>query len=192
MSIYTRKGDKGKTKLITGESVDKDDACIHCYGLLDELSSYIGWLLSSFNDDAERVLTNEKAALIHAQEVMLNAPLAFLKPTLKADGCGTSAKPLLPTEADVEVLERLIDGMNDEVRGLFKGFVLPGGQPLAAQSHVVRCVCRRIERHLYTLVKTSDEVKKALNQAYLLPYVNRLSDFLYALAIKINYCAENK
>ena len=74
MSIYTRKGDKGKTKLITGESVDKDDACIHCYGLLDELSSYIGWLLSSFNDDAERVLTNEKAALIHAQEVMLNAP----------------------------------------------------------------------------------------------------------------------
>ena len=39
MSIYTRKGDKGKTQLITGESVDKDDARVQCYGLLDELSS---------------------------------------------------------------------------------------------------------------------------------------------------------
>lgn len=192
MSIYTRKGDKGKTQLITGESVDKDDARVQCYGLLDELSSYIGWLLSSFDPDAELVLSNEKAALLHAQEVMLNAPLAFLKPTSADNGKECLFKPLLPTEADVETLEKLIDGINKEVGGLFKGFVLPGGQPLAAQGHVVRCVCRRIERQLYTLLKTNDEVKKALNKAYLLPYVNRLSDFLYALAIKINYCAKNK
>jgi cob(I)alamin adenosyltransferase len=34
--IYTRKGDKGKTGLLTGERVEKDDTRIEAYGTVDE------------------------------------------------------------------------------------------------------------------------------------------------------------
>ncbi len=42
--IYTRAGDKGKTGLLSGERVDKDDIRIECNGHMDEVASTIGLL----------------------------------------------------------------------------------------------------------------------------------------------------
>ena len=44
MKIYTRKGDEGKTSLIGGKRVDKNDIRIESYGTVDELNSWIGLL----------------------------------------------------------------------------------------------------------------------------------------------------
>ena len=37
MKIYTKSGDKGKTSLIGGKRVSKDDIQIDAYGTIDEL-----------------------------------------------------------------------------------------------------------------------------------------------------------
>ena len=40
--IYTRTGDKGQTKLATGETVQKFDLRVEAYGAVDELNAVIG------------------------------------------------------------------------------------------------------------------------------------------------------
>ena len=64
-----------------------------------------------------------------------------------------------------------------------QGFVLPGGTREAAQAHVCRTVCRRAERRIVAL----SEVAKISPE--ILQYVNRLSDYLFVLAKKINFNA---
>ena len=64
-----------------------------------------------------------------------------------------------------------------------QGFILPGGTKEAAQAHVCRTVCRRAERRIVELsitTKISSEV---------LQYINRLSDYLFVLAKKLNFIA---
>jgi len=48
MKIYTKTGDEGKTGLIGGTRVMKNDVRIEAYGTVDELNSFIG-LLASFD-----------------------------------------------------------------------------------------------------------------------------------------------
>ena len=64
-----------------------------------------------------------------------------------------------------------------------QGFILPGGTQAAAQTHVCRTVCRRAER---CIVALSEE---ATVSPEVLQYVNRLSDYLFVLAKKLNFIA---
>ena len=41
-SIYTRKGDKGQTGVLTGERIEKIDPRIEAYGTVDELIASLG------------------------------------------------------------------------------------------------------------------------------------------------------
>ena len=61
---------------------------------------------------------------------------------------------------------------------------LPGGQPVAAWSHVARTVCRRCERRLTELIEVSKEPNPEL--AAIQVYLNRLSDYLFVLARYLN------
>ncbi|MBP3906479.1 MAG: ATP:cob(I)alamin adenosyltransferase, partial [Peptostreptococcaceae bacterium] len=47
---------------------------------------------------------------------------------------------------------------------------------LSANLHIARTICRRAERRIYSLSKIENV------NPYLLKYVNRLSDLLYAIA----------
>ena len=40
--IYTKTGDKGKTSLVSGKRVSKDNIRIRAYGTVDELNSILG------------------------------------------------------------------------------------------------------------------------------------------------------
>ena len=64
-----------------------------------------------------------------------------------------------------------------------QGFILPGGSREAAQAHVCRTVCRRAERRIVALSELSQISPEILQ------YVNRLSDYLFVLAKKINFNA---
>ena len=65
---------------------------------------------------------------------------------------------------------------NDPLRA----FVLPGGCQASGQCHVCRTICRRAERRILSLREQAEV------QPELLQFINRLSDYLFVLARKIN------
>lgn len=171
MKIYTKKGDQGSTGLIGGTRVSKGDVRIEAYGTIDELNSYIG-LISTLEIDQRYQL--------QLQEIQDR--LFTIGSHLAADP--EKSKMQLPDllEADVQKLEHWMDIM-DEALPALTAFILPGGHPNCAHAHVARCICRRAERMVVTL----DELEGV--QELVLAYLNRLSDYLFVLARKINHDA---
>ena len=83
--------------------------------------------------------------------------------------------PNVLPETLVADCEAQIDALSAEI-GPALHFLLPGGTPLAAQLQLARAVCRRAERHLWTLHRT-DPLPDIILQ-----YINRLSDLLFVMA----------
>ena len=170
--LYTRTGDKGMTSLVGGQRVPKTHPRLEAYGTIDELNSHIGLLLSELEEATDKTLLTNIQNLLFSIGSML--------------ATDTSEHDIRPgryiTETDVEELERAIDAAEEGLPG-WRGFILPGGTHAAAQAHVCRTVCRRAERCIH-VVATEVEV-----DAMLLAYVNRLSDYFFALAKKINHAA---
>ena len=79
----------------------------------------------------------------------------------------------------VENLESRIDSYIEEAPPLER-FILPGGSESAAAIHIARTVVRRAERCIVSLQKEGE-----INEV-VLKYVNRLSDYLFAVARVIN------
>src|SRR5690606_19545363 len=77
--------------------------------------------------------------------------------------------------ADVEALEKLMDDCQRDLEPL-KSFVLPGGGVVSAVLHQARTVCRRAEREIIRLGREEPI------GAFIVPYVNRLSDLLFVLS----------
>ena len=97
-----------------------------------------------------------------------------------------SQTPLYPSahlaEGEIESLEKRIDEIMQSLPER-QGFVLPGGTTTAAQAHICRTVCRRAERRIAALAEGA-QIAPEMQQ-----YVNRLSDYLFVLAKKINFNA---
>ena len=73
-----------------------------------------------------------------------------------------------------------IDGMLCLLPSL-REFILPSGTPAALQAHVCRTVCRRFERRLVDLSSVGSLHANAIR------FANRLSDYLFVLARKLNF-----
>src|ERR1700750_2922592 len=133
--IYTKTGDSGKTSLIGGTKVPKSHIRIKTYGTVDELNSYIGLLNDNITDAHSKTILKE----IQDRLFTIGSSLA----------CDPDKEPLMKIpdlkEADVVVLEKEIDKMNEELPAM-KSFILPGGHIAVSTAHIARCVCRRTER----------------------------------------------
>ena len=152
--IYTRTGDDGTTALGTGARVPKHSQRIAAYGSVDETNAAIGLARQHLGGSA-----GQATAAPTGINAALDAMLARIQNDLfdvGADLCapeepGTSQasrrERLRVTDAQVERLEREIDGMNAQLAPL-RSFVLPGGSAAAAALHVARTVCRRAEREI--------------------------------------------
>ncbi len=173
--IYTRKGDAGETDLANGKRVEKADIAIETLGVLDELNAHIGLLLAqlpyTWADDTK----GERYVLNTAQRKLFH---------IGAKAAGGNVALGLPGAVEVCELEAAIDQIEREMGAAFNGFVLPGGSLPAAQCHVARTICRRAE-----ILLLRSGAKSWDNTGYSLSYINRLSDFLYAFAKKINHLA---
>ena len=167
MKIYTKNGDKGKTSLIGGRKVSKHDLQVEAYGSIDELNSFMGLLKDySKNDEINQVLFKVQLKLFTIGSILAQentSPNSVILEKLNI-----SAK-------DTNFIESQIDKLEKKLPKLSK-FIIPGGHKLVSYCHVSRSICRRAERKI---TKLSDSVKLDSN---ILPYINRLSDFLFVLS----------
>ncbi len=169
MKIYTKTGDKATTALFTGKRVPKHHIRIESYGTLDELNSYLGLLRDQEMDKASK----KTLALIQNKLFTLGAILAT-EPS-------KDKRLKIPRiyQEDIELLEKEIDKMNEELPEMTH-FILPGGHPTVSHCHVARTICRRSER-MISYLHENDPVPETV-----LSYVNRLSDYLFVLARKLS------
>ena len=166
--IYTRTGDGGTTAHATGARRPKHDLRVAAYGTVDETNACLG--LARLHTAAHEV--DPMLGRIQNDLFDLGADLATPE-----TGRPLPYEPVRIVEAQVERLEREIDGLNGHLASL-RSFVLPGGTPAAAALHLARTVCRRAERLVVELAGRPDEpVSPAA-----VKYLNRLSDFLFVAA----------
>ncbi len=173
MKIYTRTGDRGRTKLYGGDAVRKDDLRVAAYGSLDELNAVLGFVLAL---DPDSRLGLHRLREVQEDLFVLGARLAAADP-VRMEGRGSI--PGFDQER-IAALETWIDSLDEELEPL-DAFILPGGTPEGAQLHIARTVCRRAERAIVSLVPEQPDLELVL-----LPYVNRLSDLLFMLARAVN------
>ncbi len=167
--IYTRTGDKGQTKLATGETVHKFDLRVEAYGAVDELNAVVG--LARLAGVGESELD---AMLGRIQNELFDLGADLATPERPGKPLGWEALRIL--DSQVDRLEQEIDLLNAELSPL-TSFILPGGTPLATHLHLARTVCRRAER---IAVRLSSEEGEAVSPAAL-KYLNRLSDLLFVM-----------
>ena len=166
--IYTKTGDKGETSLANGTRVPKTDPRIEAYGTVDELNSWIGAL---------------RAEIANSQQLTANSQLDWIQNKLFNLGAALSEAPGQWIDAsDVKQLEGWIDAMQAIVPKQ-RAFILPMGTEAVTRCHICRTVCRRAERRIDALADV------AVVGSEIIQYVNRLSDYLFVLAKKINFNA---
>lgn len=167
--IYTRTGDKGQTRLVGNQQVDKDSLRIEAYGTVDELNTIVGlvrtFLLSSTANDDDKQRLADWLELTQHKLFDLGSDLATLIPDRWKN------QPIV-RQPDIDALEALMDSLNKDLPPL-KSFILPGGGPLNAFLHQARAVCRRAERIAIALGR-----QEPIGE-HVIPYLNRLSDALF-------------
>ena len=168
--VYTKTGDEGMTSLVGGVRVRKTNPRIEAYGTVDELSAQLG-LLASFmkdGDDKNMVISIQRTLFTVCSYLATDTAQTKLAPSYTID----------PQE--VTVLEEEIDQLNGSLPRQ-TSFIIPGGSHEAALAHVCRTVCRRAERRIFFLGETTKL------DGNVLQYINRLSDYLFMLARKLNF-----
>lgn len=169
--IYTKTGDRGSTRLSTGEPVDKWHPRVSAYGAVDETNAALG--LCALH------ATGEMLEAIHrVQNDLFDLGADLATPDR---GKTLEWEPLRIIESQVKRLETEIDAMNADIPPL-DSFILPGGSPLAAHLHLARTLCRRAERLIAELSAMDNEIVSA----EALSYANRLSDWLFVIGRAAN------
>src|SRR5690606_26433951 len=149
--------------------VPKHHLRIEAYGTVDELNSYLGLISSLEIKEDDRTLIKE-----------IQDRLFTIGSSLASDPEKSKMKIPDLHLSDIELLEKEIDQVSAGLPAL-RNFILPGGSALSSHCHIARCVCRRAERMVVQLAQDSDVDEKVTM------YLNRLSDYLFILARKVNY-----
>jgi cob(I)alamin adenosyltransferase len=163
--IYTKTGDDGTTGLLYGGRVPKDSRQIEVNGVVDEAQAALGLARAETEPGSE--LDQRLIALARDLYVLMAEVATALanRPKLVA---GTS----LVTQDMVDELERGIDDLIQRFE-MPSDFTIPGENRRAAALDLARTIVRRAER-----LAVTDRVEGSL----VCPYLNRLSDLLWAMA----------
>lgn len=159
MILYTKTGDGGKAK-VNNQLEFKDDIYFECIGTIDELNSVLGLAKSSLYNKR----MNKEITVIQKHLYIVGAEVSNLETPKKIK------------EEDVHFLENIVDFYAKDID--LKNFIIPGSSKESAHLHFARAVARRAERRLINYYKVKPEANK-----YIIKYVNRLSDALFAMSI---------
>lgn len=169
---YTRKGDKGTSKLFSSkERIPKGEQIFEVLGSLDETNSFTGLCSVYANesykeivDDLKKVQNDLFICQAHFADSEIKIPVDFV--SRLEDSIAKITKKIKPRES----------------------FVVPGGSRLSASLDVARTLARRTEREALRL--TDKDKKRIDSQVFI--YLNRLSSFFYVSARLANDLAEYK
>lgn len=167
--IYTKTGDKGTTSLVGGVRVSKTHIRLEAYGTIDELNSHLGLLQTYLTEETDKQLVSR-----------VQNKLFSVGSYLATDQTQTTLRMESHIDdRDIELLEQAIDEIDNALPPL-NSFILPGGSREASVCHICRTVCRRAERRILALTEECEI------DAHVTAFVNRLSDYLFILARKLN------
>lgn len=168
--IYTRKGDTGNTcYYVKGNElrVSKADPIFDILGDIDLLGVKVGNIIVQLNHRS-----------LSAEDSMLRETLDFLR---RIQCCLIQLSPaimdsslIVDTLEEVKEMEELIDAYHFWLPPL-KTFITPGSNTVEIAAHDARCLTRKIERRYIRSVSQPDF------DQYIIPYLNRLSDYFFAL-----------
>ena len=159
--VYTKKGDSGTTSLLSGRRVSKLYPEIKAVGALDELNSFVGLLRTEYKPEGG-LLEEIQWDLFNAGSMIIN----------------DNNSPIVNvTEDDIEVLETVMDGINEQLPDL-KNFIIPTGSKAVSYAHICRTICRRAEIEVLNCLVMENTERVAI----ITKYLNRLSDFFFVLA----------
>lgn len=170
--IYTRTGDQGTTSLVGGKRVPKTHVRLEAYGTIDELNAQLGLLHTYLTGEDDRRII-----------LWVQHKLFSVGGYLATDPTDTTFRMECQiADADVQRLESAIDVADAQLPQL-RAFVIPGGCQGSAVCQVCRTVCRRSERRILALASECEVSENVL------AFINRLSDYLFVLARKMNIMA---
>ena len=172
--IYTRHGDEGFTGLKGGQRVAKDCVRIEANGALDELNCHLGTVRCALPPEE----TGDQGLILRVQRALMSIMSHVATPAPLRASNRNQWEAGLASELE-ESIDRLMEAVGQRPR-----FMIPGSNSLSSMVHVARAVARRAERRLCTLHR-----EESLPEG-VLPLINRLGDYLYALALYHSPCAE--
>lgn len=171
MKIYTKTGDNGKTSLIGGKRVSKNDLRIEAYGTVDELNSIVGMIMNFDIDEYDKNIFS-----------IIQNKLFDIGSCLAVDSDYTQKEIKSISESDISFLEAQIDNFSIDLTTP-KAFIIPAGSFLISWCNIARTICRRTERRMVAIKGFCEKYNNCLI------FVNRLSDFLFIMGRK--YAKEN-
>lgn len=162
--VTTRTGDTGETSLFGKDRVRKTDPRIEAVGDLDEAQAALGLARVALRG-------KDKAAVLELQRGLY---LAMAEVATPRSGLARLRVRIDPDA--VAVLDAQIEALR--ARANVEGrFVVPGEDAASAALDLARTIVRRAERRVVALAD-----KKAVTNADLVRWLNRLSDVLFLLA----------
>lgn len=163
--IYTKTGDDGTTGLLFGGRVPKDSPQIDINGVIDEAQSALGLARAEAEPGSE---LDQRLITLCRDLYVLMAEVATAPENRHKLKPGTS----LVTNEMVTTLEQCIDELIERVE-MPSDFTIPGANRRTAALDLARTIVRRAER-----LAVSEPIEGSL----VCPYLNRLSDLLWAMA----------
>lgn len=171
MKIYTKFGDRGKTRLYGGETVSKTHLRIEAYGTIDELCSILGIIVAEMKEYIEL-----KELVVECENIQQ-----------QLFDCGSDSstpnelRKYKQEEKDIFYIENKIDEYIPILPKL-EHFIIPGGHKISGMIHQARTVTRRTERRIVSLMEENEKINEIG-----LRYINRLSDYFFVLARLVNF-----
>ena len=167
MSIVTKTGDGGKTRLMFNHETVKHAPRVDAYGAVDEFNAALGVLRGHAQTPAEL-----KERVLNVQKSLIGVMGEISTPSA-SNAKYRSAGYACLSEADITTLEDRIQILEQQL-GPFKTWSIPRGSESGSIADWVRTVCRRAERSVCFL-----HASDPMENTSILVYLNRLSDWLW-------------
>ncbi len=155
--IYTKKGDCGMSSTIADNGLYKDDIVFELLGSLDELGSHLAVArVHCYGGSVDMLEPLQRELICVSAHIAGGSPFDY--------------------RAAVKYFEKCIDAIESKT-DMPRSIIVFGDCESAAYIDLCRAVARRCERVAVRFVREREF------DIYLIEYLNRLSDYLFALSL---------